>query len=106
MSVVGRGVGCGFTTIYLLPSTYGFSVFSRTTGSVARGDKAGVGLLTVGGFILGPQKSSSSGWPSAAHYLGVAIAAAHSLGVAVAAGVACSFWLLTPSVRGFKSRSS
>ena len=29
-------------------------VFSRTTGSVARGDIAGVGLLTVGGFTSGP----------------------------------------------------
>ena len=46
-SVVGRGTGGGT----ILPMD---SRFSRTTGSVARGDIAGVGLLTVGGFTSGP----------------------------------------------------
>ena len=54
----GRGVGCRSrdrlwyhlpTAVYLW-----IPVFSRTTGSVARGDIAGVGLLTVGGFTSGP----------------------------------------------------
>ena len=104
VSVVGRGIGCGFTTIYLLPSTYGFPVFSRTTGSVARGDIAGVGLLTVGGFISGRIYFRA---------FKICFGASSPWGLAFGRSLSrcshcsrCSFWLLTPSVRGVKIRSS